>query len=117
MSGNDMLSTTPAHLESYLNGLFDAPSKNIESAFQLVLGLITQQSCQIDNLQKAHDEAIARNDELSSNVERAENELIKERIDLAVEFEKLRRDRDNLLTWQEESSAAIGSMQQEIKVG
>ena len=132
-NGNEMQSTSPSDLEAYLKDLFNVPSKNIESAFNLVVSLITQQSCEIDILKKAHQEALQRNDDLCSKVECVTNELERERSDVAAKFlelnkdrdtlsatqEKLRAvtdDRDDLLTRQEKLYAIVGNLQQEIKV-
>lgn len=132
--GNEMQSTTsPSQLEAYLKDLFNEPSKNIESAFNLVVSLISQQSCEIDSLKNAHHEALQRNDDISNQIERVTDELAKERSDAAAKLlevkkdrddlwatqEKLRAaidDRDDLLTKQEELYAIVGHLQQEIKV-
>ena len=116
-SSNEMQSSNPAHLESYLKGLFEIPSQNIEAAFQLVLDLIKQQSGEIDELKKAYQEATSRNDELSVQIERASNDIAKERVDVATTLDDLKRDRDQLLASQEKTQATIVSIQQEIKVG
>ena len=132
-NGNEMQSTSPSDLEAYLKDLFNVPSKNIESAFNLVVSLITQQSCEIDILKKAHHEALQRNNDISNQIECVTNELERERSDVAAKFlelkndrdtlsatqEKLRAvtdDRDDLLTRQEKLYAIVGNLQQEIKV-
>lgn len=110
-----MNSITP-HLESHLKGLFDVPSKNIESAFELVLSLITQQSSEINILKEAHRESLERNNELRSQIERSGSDLAKEKIDVAAEFQKLKKDHDDLLASHEETLFAVGNIQQEITV-
>ena len=132
--GNEMQSTTsPSQLEAYLKDLFNEPSKNIESAFNLVVSLISQQSCEIDSLKNAHQEALQRNDDISNQIERVTDELAKERSDAAAKLLDLKKDsdnlwatqeklhatiddRDDLLTKQEELCAIVGHLQQEIKV-
>ena len=98
-----------------------------------MVSLITQQSCEIDILKKAHHEALQRNNDISNQIECVTNELERERSDVAAKFlelkkdrdtlsatqEKLRAvtdDRDDLLTRQEKLYAIVGNLQQEIKV-
>lgn len=115
-SNDEMHSIAPVHLESYLKGLFDVPSKNIESAFELVLGSIKQQSSEINELKNAHREALENNDLLKSHIERLENELANEKADVATEFQQLKRDHKDLLLTHEKSLATIDAIQQEVAV-
>lgn len=113
---NEMQSSNPAHLESYLKGLFEIPSQNIESAFQLVLDLIKQQSGEIDDLKKAYLEVTSKNEELSIQIECTANNVAKERDGVAAVLADLTKDRDQLLASQEKTHATIATVQQEIKV-
>ncbi|KAL3796650.1 hypothetical protein HJC23_009950 [Cyclotella cryptica] len=111
---HDMQLFTPVHLQSHLKGLFDVPSKNIESAFELLLGLITQQSSEITKLKKSHRESLERNDEFKCQIERYDNQLLNEKINVATEFEKLKKDYENLLASHEKTLFAVGNIQEEI---
>lgn len=106
----------PTTLALNLNGLFDAPSKNIESAFEHVLGLITQQSREISDLRQAHNEAAVKNGDLKSQLERNEEELAKERSYVADEIRTLKKDHDALLALHRRAEATLASIQREVKV-
>lgn len=110
---NEMQATTSA-LD--LKGLFDAPSKNIELAFEHVIELITQQSREIDNLKQAQLEATNANEELRSQIARSADELANERAGTAAELHKLRKDCHDLFTLHQQSEATVGILQEEIKV-
>ena len=99
-----------------LKGLFDAPSKNLELAFEHVIGLITQQSRDVDELKQAQVKAAETNEELRSKLERSADELTRERDETAAELQKLRNDYHDLLTVHQQSEATVGNLQQEIKV-
>jgi DNA repair exonuclease SbcCD ATPase subunit len=99
-----------------LKGLFDAPSKNLELAFEHVIGLITQQSRDVDELKQAQVKAAETNEELRSKLERSADELTRERDETAAELQKLRNDYHDLLTDHQQSEATVGNLQQEIKV-
>lgn len=111
--GNDMQSTTPA---IDFNGLFDAPSRNIQSAFEVVLDLIERQTREISDLRQAQIEAAVKNDELKSQLERAEDHWAKHRTNVAAEFQKLKGECGDLLALHQKTEASVSNIQQEMKV-
>ena len=90
--GNENDQSDPAHerLDACLKNLFVQPTKNIESAFEVILGIIKQQGTKLDqvveekdglsadlqrlktehnNLRKSHDKATVAIDELRQDIE------------------------------------------------
>ena len=75
-------------LEACLSNLFEAPTKNLESAFSLILSLLNEQSTRIG----AHAEALKRSDEARASLQTAVDGLAKEKAELSAAVEALRQE-------------------------
>mmetsp|Transcript_11169 Transcript_11169/g.24606 ORF Transcript_11169/g.24606 Transcript_11169/m.24606 type:complete len:121 (-) Transcript_11169:3690-4052(-) len=67
-NNNNNNSPTTKHIDDYIKNLFEVPTKNIELAFGLVLGLIKEQSTEIGYVKRAQSEALVRNDEIREHI-------------------------------------------------
>lgn len=103
-------------LEACLGNLFEVPSKNIESAFGLVLGLIKEQSSQIDVLKRAHTEALEHHEEVRASMQHAVDELIREKGDLSTNLTNLKAEHDNLLKSCDKTTHIVEELRHEVEV-
>eukprot|EP00579_Thalassiosira_antarctica_P010294 CAMPEP_0201915924 /NCGR_PEP_ID=MMETSP0903-20130614/5704_1 /ASSEMBLY_ACC=CAM_ASM_000552 /TAXON_ID=420261 /ORGANISM="Thalassiosira antarctica, Strain CCMP982" /LENGTH=736 /DNA_ID=CAMNT_0048451645 /DNA_START=46 /DNA_END=2256 /DNA_ORIENTATION=- len=115
-SSEDEVSLLPhEQLETCLKNLFEVPTKNIDSAFQLILGLIKEQSSQIDGLKRAHNEALEDNGKVRSSMQNAVDDLVREKDELSVDFQALEKKHDNLLQSYDETTIAVDGLKHEIE--
>ena len=104
------------NVETYVKNIFDVPSRNIESAFELVLGLIREQSSEISNLKRAHLESLKKHHEIQMEMESVAVKLVWEKNDAIATFEKLRKEHEDLIVSHEKTNNTVEELQNEIKV-
>ena len=92
-------------LEACLSNLFEAPTKNLESAFSLILSLLNVQSTQL----RAHAEALKRSDEARESLQAAFDALAEEKAALSVDLQKLSAK-------YEKSTHTVEELRQEVEV-
>mmetsp|Transcript_24390 Transcript_24390/g.51110 ORF Transcript_24390/g.51110 Transcript_24390/m.51110 type:complete len:705 (+) Transcript_24390:46-2160(+) len=107
----------PPHqqLETCLNDLFQVPTKNIESAFELVLGLIKEQSSKIDCLKRAHADVLKDSDNNRAATQNAVDKLAREKDELSVEFQELTKKYDSLQQCHDKTRNIVDGMRHEIE--
>ena len=116
-SSEDEVPSLPhEQLETCLKNLFQVPTKNIDSAFQLILGLIKEQSSQIDGLKRAHDEALEDNGKVRTSMQNAVEDLVREKDELSVDFQALEKKHDNLLQSYDKTTNAVDGLKHKIEV-
>ena len=110
-----MLSLSPQHeqIEACLKDLFEVPTKNIESAFQLVLGLLRDQNHQ---LEQAHEKALQDNEAVRISMQNAVDKLVKEKGELANDLNELKVEHGQLLKSYEKTAGVVDELRQEIEV-
>ena len=113
---NNNNSPTTKHIDDYIKNLFEVPTKNIELAFGLVLGLIKEQSTEIGYVKRAQSEALVRNDEIREHLKETANELVKENNNISSELQQLRKEHNELLESHEKANATVEELRSEIKV-
>lgn len=109
-------STPQEQLESCLKNIFDVPTKNIESAFKLVLDLIKDQSTQLNDLRKAHDEALEDNGRVQVSLQKSVDDLCKEKHQLQVDLKNLKKEYGNLLDSQNRTKSVVEELAHEVEV-
>lgn len=103
-------------LEGCLKNLFEVPSRNIESAFELVLGLIKEQSLQIDGLKRAHDEALVNNEKIRTSLQSAVETLAKDKNVLSLDFHELKLEHEKLLQSHHDTTTHFDELKNEVEV-
>ncbi|KAL9181455.1 hypothetical protein ACHAXT_010260 [Thalassiosira profunda] len=98
-------------LEACLSNLFEAPTKNLESAFSLLLGLLHEQSTQLG----AHAEALKRSDEGRASLQTAVDVLANENAKLSVDLQELNAKYNDLLLSHEKSTHTVEELRQEVE--
>jgi len=79
-------------IQACLKNLFDLPTKNIESAFELILGLVQEQSSKIDDLNRAHVEAVEENAKIHASMQNAVDGLVRENDGLSMNLRTLKEE-------------------------
>lgn len=103
-------------IEACLKGLFAVPTKNIESAFGLILGLIKEQSGQIDDLKRAHAEALDGGEKVRSLLQTSVDSLAREKEELSVDFHKLKDDHARLLELYDATTCTMDELKHSVEV-
>jgi hypothetical protein len=99
-------------IQACLKNLFVLPTTNIESAFELILGLVKEQSSKIDGLNRAHVEAVEGNAKICASVDG----LLKENFVLSVDLRKLKEEHGHLLRSHASISCTLDKLRQDIEV-
>ena len=81
-------------IEACIKNLFDVPTKNIESAFGLILGLIREQSSKIECLKQEHVESLENNDRVRSSMQNVIDDLVREKGELSSHLQELRDEHE-----------------------
>jgi len=102
--------------ETCLKNLFEVPSKNIESAFGLVLGLIKEQSSQIDGLKRVHSEALESNEKIRTLMQSALDDIAREKNELHDDFKKLKTDHEHLLKSYDNTTHEVDELKHGVEV-
>lgn len=89
--GSENDQSDPAHerLDACLKNLFVQPTKNIESAFEVILGLIKDQSTKLD-------------------------QVVEEKDGLSADLQRLKTEHNNLLKSHDKATVAIDELRQDI---
>ena len=96
-------------IKACLKNLFDLPTKNIESAFELILGLVQEQSSKIDDLNRAHVEAVEKNVKIRASMQNAVDGLVRENDELSINLRTLKEEHATM-------SCTLDKLRQEIEV-
>ncbi len=92
------------------------PTKNIESAFELILGLVKEQSSQIVDLNKAHFEVVKKNDKICASLQNAVDGLARENAELSADLRTLKEDHSLLLQSHGTLSSLVDILRHETEV-
>ena len=107
-------------LDLCINNLFEVPSRNIGSAFELILGLIKDQSSEINNLKRAQLESFQKYEEIRIQQENAHQTAIEEwgrgRNEIVSTFQNLKKEHEDLKESHEISINTVLGLKDEIKV-
>ena len=103
-------------IETCLAHLFDIPTKNIESAFQLILGLLKSQSSKINSLKFAHDEALEYNEKIRTSMQNDVDKLAREKDELSQQFQKLNNEHTHLRTSYDTTLNTVDELKNELEV-
>ena len=103
-------------IETCLANLFDVPTKNIECAFQLILGLLKSQSSEIDSLKCAHDEALKCNDKIRTSMQNDIDKLAREKDELSQHFQNLNNEHTHLRTSYDTTLNTVDELKNELEV-
>lgn len=111
-------STESAHEQIHviLRNLFDLPTKNIESAFELILGLVNEQSSQIVDLTRAHFEEGDKNAKTCASIQTAVDALAKENEGLSADLRALKEEHCLLLQSHATMSCLVDNLRHETEV-
>ena len=112
MSREDTESFPPSsheRIQACLKNLFDLPTKNVESAFELILGLVQEQSSKIDDLNRAHVEAVEENAKIRASMQNAVDGLVRENDGLSINLRTLKEEHGTM-------SCTLDKMRHEIEV-
>lgn len=109
---------SPPHeqLGACLKNLFSIPSKNVELAFQLILGMIREQSSQIECLKQANAEALESNAMVCSSMQNAIDNLTRENHELSGDFEVVKRHHHEILKSHSEAMHAVAGLRNDFEV-
>ena len=99
-------------IHAILRNLFDLPTKNIESAFELILGLVNEQSSQIVDLTRAHD----KNAKTCASIQTAVDALAKENEGLSADLRALKEEHCLLLQSHATMSCLVDNLRHETEV-
>jgi len=112
MSREDTESFPPSsheRIQACLKNLFDLPTKNVESAFELILGLVQEQSSKIDDLNRAHVEAVEENAKIRASMQNAVDGVVRENDGLSINLRTLKEEHWTM-------SCTLDKMRHEIEV-
>lgn len=109
---------SPPHeqLGACLKNLFSIPSKNVELAFQLILGMIREQSSQIECLKQANAEALESNAMVCSSMQNAIDNLTRENHELSGDFEVVKRHHHEILKSHSEAMHAVAGLRNDFEM-
>jgi hypothetical protein len=79
-------------IQACLKNLFDLPTKNVESAFELILALVQEQSSKIDDLNRARVEAVEENAKIRASMQNAVDGLVRENDGLSINLRTLKEE-------------------------
>jgi hypothetical protein len=96
-------------IQACLQNLFDLPTKNIESAFELILGLVQEQASKIDDLNRAHVEAVEENAKIRASMQNAVDGLVRENEGLSVQLRTLKEEHATM-------SCTLDKLRHEVEV-
>ena len=96
-------------IQACLKNLFDLPTKNVESAFELILALVQEQSSKIDDLNRAHVEAVEENAKIRASMQNAVDGLVRENDGLSINLRTLKEEHVTM-------SCTLDKMRHEIEV-
>jgi hypothetical protein len=68
------------------------PTKNVESAFELILALVQEQSSKIDDLNRARVEAVEENAKIRASMQNAVDGLVRENDGLSINLRTLKEE-------------------------
>lgn len=107
-------------LEPYINDLFNLPTKNIKSAFGLILGLIKAQSAEISELKAAQLDYTRRENEVRIRLESEQRTAVSkwesECNEITEKLRLLKKDQNDAFKTQEKANALVGELKDELKV-
>ncbi|KAL3781441.1 hypothetical protein ACHAW5_001518 [Stephanodiscus triporus] len=103
-------------IQACLKNLFALPTTNIESAFQLILGLVKEQSSKIDGLNRAHVEAVEGNAKICASMQNVVDGLLKENFGLSVDLRKLKEEHGDLLLSHATISCTLDKLRHDIEL-
>jgi hypothetical protein len=111
-------STESSHerIHAILRNLFDLPTKNIESAFELILGLVKEQSSQIVDLNMAHLEEVEKNAKTCASIQNAVDGLARENAGLSADLRTLKEEHCLLLQSHATMSSLLDNLKHETEV-
>lgn len=96
-------------IQACLKNLFDLPTKNVESAFELILALVQEQSSKIDDLNRARVEAVEENAKIRASMQNAVDGLVRENDGLSINLRTLKEEHVTM-------SCTLDKMRHEIEV-
>mmetsp|Transcript_12736 Transcript_12736/g.27104 ORF Transcript_12736/g.27104 Transcript_12736/m.27104 type:complete len:894 (-) Transcript_12736:2226-4907(-) len=106
-------------LEPYLNDLFNLPTKNIKSAFGLILGLIKAQSAEISGLKTAQLDHIHRENEVRIRLESGHRTAVSKWEsgcnEITEKLRLLKKDQNDAFKTQEKADALVIELKDELK--